>query len=698
MRTASAIAVSRAWRFCSIAPKAPPQPPPVPRSKPAAQVPTDLALCEALAPIVRKPSALPLNEYQAKLGEYLRNFCHRDEEGGWKVDKRVRDTGPWIGTYRERQVDRQLFRHARAGAGLVLARHVRVAEGQPAGRRRSRRRPSRRRCRTAPSWSRRCTRRRPPPARASIRSICAPTAKAPPSWCATASGSHDGWFWGWFGWDGRLAAGLAARAQNHAYPFMGFGQYCTNCHASAKDNSTFSSLQEHQGRARRAAGVPQPELLPRSVVAEPAEPHPQCRARRTQPQRRQRAATVRLSPATSPGCGRRAGSAQPIVQDAVGDLRQRLGEAPATPTAAEPVRHLRPMPRLPQRRRHRPAIRHDASPGRTNKLINISPYGTWRGSPMGLAGRDPIFFAQLASETETFHPDAAADDRGHLPRLSRHPGPAPVRDRPPRCEPARANRSTRDHAERRPLSAGRSGQPRSRTTARSRATASPAPPAISMVLGKADTDEVPARSRRTPALRSGRRRSIPGLTGFATTFTGNFFVGPPDEFYGPFQEPKKKPMKQRDRHRSGAQPTHHQAPRCAASCHTVHLPILHRGKTIGHVYEQTTYPEWAFSDYRTGTTPDGALPSGPGAQAQSCQDCHMPNKDADGNPVPQQDRGDPGIHQLSAGRAHAAAGGDRPAGARGLRHAHAGRAERLPAQDGVAVPGHPRHPHGPIRC
>ena len=29
---------------------------------------------------------------------------------------------------------------------------------------------------------------------------------------------------------------------------------------------------------------------------------------------------------------------------------------------------------------------------------NISEYGEWRWSPMGLAGRDPIFFAQLESE------------------------------------------------------------------------------------------------------------------------------------------------------------------------------------------------------------------------------------------------------------------------------------------------------------
>lgn len=38
-------------------------------------------------------------------------------------------------------------------------------------------------------------------------------------------------------------------------------------------------------------------------------------------------------------------------------------------------------------------------------LSNLSPYATWRTSPMGLAGRDPVFFAQLASETPTFHPE-----------------------------------------------------------------------------------------------------------------------------------------------------------------------------------------------------------------------------------------------------------------------------------------------------
>ena len=62
-------------------------------------------------------------------------MCHRNEAGGWVRDKRIRDAGPWIGTFSERQMERQVLRHACAGADLVLAANVRVAQGEPAGRR-----------------------------------------------------------------------------------------------------------------------------------------------------------------------------------------------------------------------------------------------------------------------------------------------------------------------------------------------------------------------------------------------------------------------------------------------------------------------------------------------------------------------------------------------------------------------------------
>ncbi len=71
-----------------------------PEEQSTPQQPTDPALCKALLPAVQNPSQLPLNEYEAVLGQYLEAMCHRDLDGGWKVDKRVRDTGPWIGSYR----------------------------------------------------------------------------------------------------------------------------------------------------------------------------------------------------------------------------------------------------------------------------------------------------------------------------------------------------------------------------------------------------------------------------------------------------------------------------------------------------------------------------------------------------------------------------------------------------------------------
>jgi hypothetical protein len=62
------------------------------------------------------------------------------------------------------------------------------------------------------------------------------------------------------------------------------------------------------------------------------------------------------------------------------------------------------------------------------------------------------------------------------------------------------------------------------------------------------------------------------------------------------------------------------------SCHTVHLPVLHRGKTVAHTYEQTTFAEWAFSDFRTGDSPTaGKLPGGPGAKPETCAGCHLRN-------------------------------------------------------------------------
>src|SRR5215813_4120874 len=61
--------------------------------------PADPAVCEALDAAVRSPRASHLKDYETTLNKYLDLNCHRRLDKDWKVDKRIRDTGPWIGTY-----------------------------------------------------------------------------------------------------------------------------------------------------------------------------------------------------------------------------------------------------------------------------------------------------------------------------------------------------------------------------------------------------------------------------------------------------------------------------------------------------------------------------------------------------------------------------------------------------------------------
>src|SRR5437588_12852641 len=68
---------------------------------PTRQVPENLALCALLEADVRQPSAFSLDRYERKLAKYIGNYCHRRPDVGWKVDKRIRDTGPYIASLRD---------------------------------------------------------------------------------------------------------------------------------------------------------------------------------------------------------------------------------------------------------------------------------------------------------------------------------------------------------------------------------------------------------------------------------------------------------------------------------------------------------------------------------------------------------------------------------------------------------------------
>jgi len=618
----------------------------VERAEPLAAA--DDALCDQLEAVVRKPGALPHDQYEAKLSAFLRNFCHRREASGWKSDKHMRDTGPFIGMFHNGQWTGQYQgTHAPAvvwySPDMIDWMKANRAEGDEEK-----------------------TETPVPDGAIMVKEMFPP----PTSHCKDADLVHlfpenggaimvraskesrDGWFWGWFGWGEGDWAPTWPATSAHGYPNTGFGLYCTNCHSSARDNQTFASLRNVKGEPgeplvflnqdfyledhfqndgtrlgqRRGAPPPQPKF--ETLHEEVATDGNDVETAVTNFNRRLRSRKDY------------SGDFAEIFQLLSGAPKPE-GEPPTMPSetydhvwfpAGEPTAHSRFVTSDQCLGCHSAGGTglqfHMTEQGPEPKLTNISPYGSWRKSPMGLSGRDPIFFAQLASEIENFHPESKAlvEDtcmschavQGHrqhaIDNFAESGACTPLARDALDAVPYPADNPTAHLAKYAAL--GRDGVGCNTCH--------------SMVLGK-DASQKVADDAQNACVAERQKVLNPALTGLAKTFTGNLLVAEPADLYGPFEDPKKKPM-QAATGMEVAHSTHVKSSEICASCHTVHLPVLHRGKIVGHTYEQATYPEWAFSAYRTGETVDGALPGGKGAKAQSCQDCHMPKKDAKGTP------------------------------------------------------------------
>ncbi|UEM20939.1 hypothetical protein JL100_028415 [Skermanella mucosa] len=591
-------------------------------ARPTPLVPTDGALCASLAEAVRKPGALPLDQYETKLGDYLRNFCHRDTAAGWVRDKRVRDTGPytaslqdgkWVGTYAGTHAPVVIWYSPEMVEWLKVNRpsDEAAAPADPA---------------PVPDGAIMVKEMFPAPAAACDG--VDPLNLLPTSGAAImvrdAQASHDGWFWGWFGWSGWAPDWPPGPTNPLAN--MGFGQYCLNCHASAKDGYTFASLKNMLGQpgeplvflSQHFFEAPAPEIHHR-LVSLPTDDA----ARLGQPQYGYDAdiasglkvaglpkptwETVSKMPSqTYDSVWVKAGGPGAASEFITSDQCMGCHDAGSTGLQFDMTR---PNP-------------HGA------KLLNLSPYATWWTSPMGLAGRDPIFFAQLASETQTFHPESA--DLVENTCLGCHGILGQRQFTVDKfAETGKCQDFLRSFANAVPFPAGNPTAGHAPYGALARDGVS-CTACHRMALGA----EATAQFKDAPqnACIAERQAFLnPDNTGFARTFTGSFLVGRPDTIFGPFKDPKVKPMEQA----LGNRPEYHAAitnSETCGTCHTVHLPVLDKGKVLTHVYEQTTYPEWAFSAYRTGEGVDGKLPGGPGATPASCQDCHMPSKDENGKP------------------------------------------------------------------
>ena len=244
---------------------------------------------------------------------------------------------------------------------------------------------------------------------------------------------------------------------------------------------------------------------------------------------------------------------------------------------------------------------------------DVSPYGEWRWTPMGLAGRDPVFHAQLESELRLIREQHAADPRA-AQELSETLADACLR-----CHGAMGHRQFHQDLPGTKFSPDHVHSADSKYGALARDGVSCA------VCHRQQPRPQPADDKR------------PYLQYFLeSSTTGNYHLGPPGEIYGPFKDDEIAPYTME--HATGMKPKHGEflkSSRMCGTCHAVSLPAvdipidekhpedeLNKAQTVPlfrkfhHHVEQATYLEWLNSEYENEVNTQNP-------KARSCQDCHM---------------------------------------------------------------------------
>ncbi|MEK6289685.1 MAG: cytochrome P460 family protein [Acidobacteriota bacterium] len=230
--------------------------------------------------------------------------------------------------------------------------------------------------------------------------------------------------------------------------------------------------------------------------------------------------------------------------------------------------------------------------------VNVSPYGEWRWSPMGLAGRDPIFYAQLDSELAYLKD--RKDDQQTVTNLCF------------RCHGVMGKRQLDIDNNYDPLAPN---------------PKNPEPNfSLDFVYNTKPTDK---NFKYGALARDGvscaachhivEDKTPPGQNPLKffleRRITGQFTIGKRDEMYGPFEDKDISPHAMKES--LGVDPKYNEytkSSRMCGNCHTINLPVMDK-KPFGHSLEQVTYLEWLNSEFQTEFKP--------GPNAKSCQDCHM---------------------------------------------------------------------------
>ncbi|HEY3055870.1 MAG TPA: hypothetical protein VGK31_08070, partial [Thermoanaerobaculia bacterium] len=351
------------------------------------------------------PSTYSTNNDPAAFPALLANFLRAGtyEKLGWCEDKTVRDTGPWLnnayfGTHPavrvwySPSVAKWIMRGRQGdlpdGAMIIKEQFAPTPAGQYIG------------------WT-----------KAQLRTYFFDHY----DWTIMIrdrKGSADGWYWA-EAWKGMAPDSYAA-------PFAvfnaGFGLYCVRCHGSAESQMTFASQVNIKDRPGQPLtfrddyswfwnGPLQPPNAEAVAAARSREEGaPLAEQQMIASEARQSAETTHPH-ITTANMPRLAVPHPAISSDWAQFFRDTNVDPRPNPLPGENYDHVVSPPVKPQHfitsdqcfgchsgNRYGNVMLWTDTRVEAKPLVNISPYGEWRWSPMGLAGRDPIFYAQLDSE------------------------------------------------------------------------------------------------------------------------------------------------------------------------------------------------------------------------------------------------------------------------------------------------------------
>lgn len=446
-----------------------------------------------------------------------------------------------------------------------------------------------------------------------------------------SKGSRDGWYWAEI-WDAQC---VDNNNPPFAYPYAGFGLYCVRCHASAEREHTFTYSKNIKG----FPGDPDSYFVDLSWASAPATAH---------------------SAAPAPPCSEAAASDRDVataghntdasdVQEQT-LLRQMIALRPATlnpkfvafynsiaPVPLDKVQkfpgetydHIVPQNIGPADSKPAPSPNPNQfltsdqcmgchsggtygnvmiytgtkQPDGSTPVMNVSPYGEWRWSPMGLAGRDPIFYAQLDSEI-AFVKSFFKNDPAKVAEKIKA-----INNTCFKCHGVMGKRRLDDDH----------GGPGKGDFERELVYATydiPGTAKNSYIYGALARDGVSCMACHRIVEDKG-----PFIEFLKNKITGNFTTGNPAELFGPFldNEIVTDPMN----NSLGIKPKHNpyiKSSRMCGNCHTINLPVMDNPDADPNKphLEQVTYLEWLNSGYQNEV--------GTNSKAQTCQNCHMPTK------------------------------------------------------------------------